>query len=188
MKNQSRILKNGSKAAAASQPKTAQNRAATRPASQAPDIAHFPEDGSPSCLCLYDARVGELAGEIPLVGRELYSAVVAAYRQHITIDQFIADAIREKLERAHPNASTSESVQIAVEVLVNLAVRKVHGCPIDEQIVIWKALSKTLPDSAAREHAGQIAKLQSEVAARHLQFKDILSGQAAQPTDQRRTA
>ena len=55
---------------------------------------------TPSCLCLFDAGVGELAGEIPLVERELPSVVIAAYRQRVTLDQFIADAIREKLRAA----------------------------------------------------------------------------------------
>jgi hypothetical protein len=58
-----------------------------------------PGTDHPSCLCFYDAGVGELAGEIPLVGRELSSAVVAAYRQRISVDRFIADAIREKLAK-----------------------------------------------------------------------------------------
>ena len=147
-----------------------------------------PGANHPSCLCLYDAGVRELAGEIPLVGRELPSVVIAAYRQRTSIDQFIAAAIREKLGLDHPSASTSAPIRIAVDVLIDLAVRKVQDCPIDEQICVWHALSQTLPDSAAREHAGQIAKLQSEVAARQLQFTDTLSGKAAQPSDQRRAA
>jgi hypothetical protein len=62
----------------------------------------------------------------------------------------------------------------AIKVLVDFAVRNVQNCPADEQVPVWKALSETLPDAAAREHARQIARLQSEVSARQLQFKDIL--------------
>jgi uncharacterized protein (DUF1778 family) len=51
----------------------------------------------PSCLCFYPAGVGELIGEIPLVQHELSEVVIAAYHQGITVDQFIADAIKEKL-------------------------------------------------------------------------------------------
>ena len=57
----------------------------------------------PSCLCLYEAGVGELAGEIPLVGRQLPKTVIAAFRQGVTVDQFIADAIQEKLGRKLPS-------------------------------------------------------------------------------------
>jgi hypothetical protein len=94
----------------------------------------------------------------------------------------------EKLGLVHPSTLTSGEIQIAVQVLVDLAVRKVQDCPIDEQICVWNALSKTLPDSAAREHARNIALLQSKVAAFHLQFADTLSSQAAQPSPQRRAA
>jgi hypothetical protein len=69
---------------------------------------------TPSCLCLFDASVGELAGEIPLVGRELHSVVIAACRQRISVDQFLADAIKEKLHR-DSGTSTSKPVQPAVE-------------------------------------------------------------------------
>ena len=62
---------------------------------------------SPSCLCFFDAGVGELAGQIPLVGKELSSVVVAAYRQRTTVDQFIADAIREKLSKPVDKAPSS---------------------------------------------------------------------------------
>ena len=55
----------------------------------------------PSCLCFYDAGVGELAGEIPLVQHELPEAVIAAYRQRTSVDHFIADAMREKLGKTH---------------------------------------------------------------------------------------
>jgi hypothetical protein len=49
----------------------------------------------PSCFCFYGGGVGELAGEIPLVGREFGSVVIAACQKRITVDQFIADAIKE---------------------------------------------------------------------------------------------
>jgi hypothetical protein len=59
----------------------------------------------PSCLCFYDAGVGELAGEIPLVQHELSEVVIAAHRQRTSVDHFIADAIREKLGKT-PGANT----------------------------------------------------------------------------------
>jgi hypothetical protein len=58
----------------------------------------------PSCFCFYDGGVGELAGEIPLVGRELGSVVIAACQKRITVDQFIADAIKEKLTKSGDKA------------------------------------------------------------------------------------
>jgi len=61
----------------------------TRPAGQGTD--------KPTGFHFYNADVDELAGEIPLVGKLLPSLVIAACRQHVTVDQFIADAIREKL-------------------------------------------------------------------------------------------
>ena len=74
---------------------------------------HPPSVGSdcPSCLCLFDGGVGELAGEIPLVGKELPSVVIAAHRQRITVDQFIADAIKEKLGE-QTSAQISKQAQV----------------------------------------------------------------------------
>lgn len=177
MTNKLKSVKRDSKSAAASQPKTVQSPGAPRQATFASRTADK--------LCLYDAGVGELAGEIPLVGRELPSVVAASYRQGISVDQFIADAIREKRCRDHSGALTSKLTQSAVQVLVDLAVRKVLDCPIDEQIFIWKALSETLPDSFAREHAREIALHQSTVSARRLQLYDILAHQAAKPLSER---
>jgi hypothetical protein len=67
----------------------------------------------PSCFCFYDAGVGELAGEIPLIGRALRDVIPAAYRQGLTVDQFIAGAIKEKLSKSgdkapSPSQPTSE--------------------------------------------------------------------------------
>ncbi len=118
MKNKLKSVRRGSKSASASQPKTIRPRAVS---------------AAPSCLCLFDAGVGELAGEIPLVGKELPYVVIAACRQGITADQFIANAIKEKLRRDSSRCITSQPNQIAVQVLANLAVRKVHDCPIDER-------------------------------------------------------
>jgi hypothetical protein len=172
MKNQSRILKNGSKSTSSSQPKTAQSRAIVRPECNLPCIALFPEG---------DTSVSE---EIIDLSKTEYAALKrAAAPAGSGILMFMANAALEKA-----SGSTSTSIQIAIQVLVDLAVRKVQDCPIDEQICIWQALSKTLPDSDAREHACQIAYSQSVVAAHRLQFEDILSGQTAQPTDQRRAA
>ena len=60
---------------------------------------HQPARGShtPSCLCFFDGGVVEVTAEIPLVGREIPGVVVAAARMGITVDQFIADAIRKKI-------------------------------------------------------------------------------------------
>jgi hypothetical protein len=65
---------------------------------------------SPACLCIFDPAAGEVVSAIPLAGRELPGVVIAACRAGITVDQFIADAIREKLIR-ELGASTSNRVQ-----------------------------------------------------------------------------
>jgi hypothetical protein len=83
MKNQSRInRKNRSQSATAPQSKTEQNR--TRRA-------------RPSCLCIYQA--GQLAGELPLVGRLLPSVITTAVRQGVSLDQFISGALNGNLVR-----------------------------------------------------------------------------------------
>ena len=64
---------------------------------------------------------------------------------------------------------------ISIRVLADFVIRKVEDCSIDEQIPLWLALSKILPDGDAREHAREIGRLQSEVSARKLQFKDCLA-------------
>jgi hypothetical protein len=63
--------------------------------------------GSPSGLCLFDRGVREVVSEIPLVGEQLPSVVVAACRQRTTVDQFIADAIREKLSKPVDKSTSS---------------------------------------------------------------------------------
>jgi hypothetical protein len=65
---------------------------------------------SPDSLCIFDPAAGEVVSAIPLAGREIPGVVVAACRAGITVDQFIADAIREKLGREF-NATTSNRVQ-----------------------------------------------------------------------------
>jgi hypothetical protein len=60
------------------------------------------------CLCMY--QVGELAGEIPLVERQLPNTVIAAVRQGVTVDQFIADAIDEKLSRVAGASTPKQAV------------------------------------------------------------------------------
>jgi uncharacterized protein (DUF1778 family) len=81
-------------------------RAALEKARWPDTTGHAPKAGSAfaSSLCLFDASVGELAGEIPLVGKELPQVVIAAHRQHTTVDHFIADAIREKLGKPRDKA------------------------------------------------------------------------------------
>jgi hypothetical protein len=60
---------------------------------------HQPIAGSdsPSGYCIFDRAVGEVVSEIPLAGAQLDSVVVASHQRGITADQFIADAIKEKL-------------------------------------------------------------------------------------------
>jgi hypothetical protein len=70
-----------------------------------------PLGGRTDCLCMY--QCGEIAGEITLVGRHLPKAVIAALRQGVTVDQFIADAIVEKLSR-EPDASTPKKAVTCV--------------------------------------------------------------------------
>jgi hypothetical protein len=72
---------------------------------------------------------------------------------------------------------------IAIHVLADFVIRKVEDCSIDEQIPLWLALSKILPDGDAREHAREIGRLQSEVSARKLQFKDCLAVDAIPPVN-----
>ena len=67
---------------------------------------------------------------------------------------------------------------ISIRVLADFVIRNVEDCSIDEQIPLWLALSKILPDGDAREHARKIGRLQSEVSARKLQFKDCLAADA----------
>jgi hypothetical protein len=64
------------------------------------------------CLSMYEA--GQLAGEIPLVGRQLARVVIAAYGQGVTVDQFIADAISEKLG-AESSAEISKPAQASAQ-------------------------------------------------------------------------
>src|ERR1035438_1734354 len=86
--------------------------------------------GSPSCLCFFDAGVGELAGQIPLVGKELPSVVVAAYRQRTTVDQFIADAIKEKLSKPvdkSPSSSPALEEEYCMPGGIVLKIADCHG-------------------------------------------------------------
>jgi hypothetical protein len=68
--------------------------------------------GGGNQFCIFDGAVGEVALEIPLAGAELGSVVIAACGKGITADQFIADAIREKLGR-QPVASSRRCASIA---------------------------------------------------------------------------
>jgi hypothetical protein len=88
----------------------------------------------PSCLCFYDAGVGELTGEIPLVEHELPEVVIAAYRQRTSVDHFIADAIKEKLGR-ECGPSISELVQAAHREMASAAPQRVQDI---RKLVIWK--------------------------------------------------
>jgi hypothetical protein len=101
--------------------------------------------GSPSRLCFFDAGVGELAGQIPLVGKELPSVVVAAYRQRITVDQFIADAIKEKLGE-QPSAQISKRAQVPDRCDIydqwELIADKSLAVIQDLQEAYWNAIDK----------------------------------------------
>jgi hypothetical protein len=106
MKNKLKSPRRGSKTAAAPQSKTAQTGARVRP----------------SCLCIY--QDGQLAGEIPLVGHELPQVIIAACRQGLTVDQFIADAITEKFRSSlGEHAAGKAGQEITASVPVNLRIR-----------------------------------------------------------------
>ena len=108
---------------------------------------HQPTTNSdcPSCLCLFDGGVGESAGEIPLVGKELPSVVIAAHRQRITVDQFIADAIKEKLGE-QPSAQISKPAQVQDRFDIyeqwELIADKALAVIQDLQDAYWDAINK----------------------------------------------
>lgn len=66
------------------------------------------------------------------------------------------------------------ALTIALQTLVDFASRKVADLPLDEQIPIYHALAETLPDAGARQRARDLAKLQSQVSAAQLEFRDLL--------------
>ena len=116
---------------------------------------------SPSCLCFFDAGVGELAGQIPLVGKELPSVVVAAYRQRTTVDQFIADAIREKLSKPvgkAPSSSPALEEGFCMPGGIVLKIADCHG----------NAVGVTKVDDLDAE------RLQKAATASGLPLKDLL--------------
>jgi len=82
-------------------------------------------------------------------------------------------------QNPRPDRNIPRPLTTALETLVRFASRKVADLPIDEQIPIWLALADTLPDAAARDHAGRLARLQSEVSARQLEFQDAGQRRAA---------
>jgi hypothetical protein len=104
MKKRNQVRKSSSNSAASPQSKSQQGKAPARP----------------SCLSMYEA--GQLACEIPLVRKELSSATIAAVGAGITVDQFIADAIKEKLSRSRgevpkpARAGRSDSSDVAIAV------------------------------------------------------------------------
>jgi hypothetical protein len=83
------------------------------------------------CLCMY--QTGQFAGEIPLVGRLLYSVVIAAVRQGISADQFMADAIKEKLVR-EPGTSTRNPIP-------SLSAQAPREARLELQSVVNKAVA-----------------------------------------------
>ena len=118
--------------------------------------------GSPSCLCFFDAGVGELAGQIPLVGKELPSVVVAAYRQRTTVDQFIADAIKEKLSKPvdkSPSSSPALEEGFCMPGGIVLKIADCHG----------NAVGVTKVDDLDAE------RLQKAATASGLPLEDLLS-------------
>ena len=189
MKNTLKSAKANSKTTAVPQPKTTPQAAQSR----AGDDPEFP---SP-CIVLFPEGDGGVSEEIIDLSKAEYTALKrAAAPAGDGVLMFTANAALEKIgfpaaqdPLKHPSASAARSrLTCAANVLIDFAVRKVQGWPIDEQICVWKALSIILSDSAAREYAGRIARLQSEVAACQLQFSDTLSRQPAQPSRQRRAA
>ena len=206
MKNKLKSIKQGGRSAAASQSKTHGADGATAQTPD-PARAAAAEQSKPGQSNAVDktSQLAGFAGDpaelVPPSAGEV-AVVIYDYDRDENVAEFnltaaefsrIRDAIAKTVDRpvdreavtnfvheslVHRSALTSGQIQIAVQVLVDLAVRKVQDCPIDEQICVWNALSKTLPGSAARELARNISLLQRKVAALHLQFADILSSQA----------
>src|ERR1035437_1089645 len=95
MKKRNQVRRNGSPAAAAPQSKTPGHATPQgRAGHQSTANGNFP-----SCFCLFDGEVGEMVCEMPRVKTLLHEVVVAAFQRSLSADQFIADAISEKLAR-----------------------------------------------------------------------------------------
>lgn len=99
--------------------------------------------------------------------------------------QFVAQAVREKLLRDGPCATKCGPRQdglpwAAIHALIDFAARKVGSCAIDEQIVLYAALSETLPDMFARKNASLLSRVQSEVSALQLELNDLLAEDKSQ--------
>jgi hypothetical protein len=62
----------------------------------------------------------------------------------------------------------------AVQVLVDFARRKLGEATIDEQVLIYQALSKTMPTHQERAQAAEIAQTLSRVAALQMDFSKQL--------------
>jgi hypothetical protein len=178
MKNQSRILKNGSKPASTSQPKNAPS-----------PVAH------PRCLCIFDSAVGESVCEIPIAGKELPSVVIAGYRQGITIDQFIADAIKEKLgEKPNAQVSTRAQEQDDLDICERWwsIADKALAVIQDLQDAYWDAIDKknALETSIADGRIGLaldvMHQLQEHKEVAYAEYEAEL--RASQLSDQRRAA
>lgn len=154
-----------------------------------------PSTGHPSCLCIFDGAVGESAGKIPLAGKELPSVVIAAYRQGITVDQFIADAIKEKLGEK-PSAQVSTRAQMLdhsdICDLWGLIADKALAVIQDLQDAYWDAIDKknALQTSIADGRIGLALDVMNQLQ----KHKEVASAEqeaelrASQLSDQRRAA
>jgi hypothetical protein len=67
------------------------------------------------CLCMY--QCGPFAGEFPLLEKLLPSATGAACHRDMTVDQFIADAISEKLGKARNKTPIPPASQTELDAL-----------------------------------------------------------------------
>jgi hypothetical protein len=103
MKRQTQVRRNGSTSAARSQLTTPQGSVRRRKLPNPPGFK--PSPNNPACLCIFDGIAGDFVCKIPISPDEWCSTIIEANRQGVLPDQFVADAIREKLARK-PAAST----------------------------------------------------------------------------------
>jgi hypothetical protein len=103
MKKQNQVRRNGSPAAAAPQRKSAYTKAGA---------GHQPtaNGDAPSGFCLFDGAVGMEVCKLPLVRAQMDSVVKAVMIRGISVDQFISEAISEKLTRTPGTSARPEAV------------------------------------------------------------------------------
>lgn len=72
----------------------------------------------------------------------------------------------------------------AVKILVEFTKRKISEAPLNEQVLLYQALSKTMPTQKEREMAAGIAKALSRAAALQLDFSKQLFSELQWPGHQ----